>query len=200
MKLKHVVTIIILLSGSPYLFGAEATEPTSFPTDSSTATKENQDVQEETKTASQSSVDQELHSAIKEGILDRVQELISTVNINQHLKAWLTPPRGRSVAPKQTPANPYTPLGLAARHGHTAIVQFLLTQPDIDVNAVSMQTDKTSLFLASQYGHLDCVKALCQHQKIKLTKPNKANLTPIGIARKKEHTEVIQYLKSIQGT
>jgi ankyrin repeat protein len=54
----------------------------------------------------------------------------------------------------------WTPLGIAARNGHAAVVELLASQPGIQLNARNGKASVTALQLAAQAGHLPVVSAL----------------------------------------
>lgn len=59
----------------------------------------------------------------------------------------------------------YSPLHLAAEHGHANIVNYLLqhgAQQD-----VRSEHGLTPIFLAANFGHIDCLKCLLRHAKEK---------------------------------
>jgi len=113
-------------------------------------------------------------------------------------------------------------LDAASRNGHTKVVKALLASKDINVNKASslgstpldIATKKNhkeiiqllkdagaqhSLYYASENGYTEVVKALLAAKDIDVNKWDERNCTPLSIATKNNHTEIIQLLKDAGG-
>lgn len=86
----------------------------------------------------------------------------------------------------------WTPLHFAANEGKTEVVQFLLTQPEIDLEA-SSTIGRTPIHLASIRGHINIVRALVTKGANKNAKDFDEN-TPLHHASEFGHFEVIIFL------
>ena len=81
----------------------------------------------------------------------------------------------------------------ASSAGDLLAVQTLLSEPDIDVNAV--YDGETALTQACSEGHLDVVKELVNHPKIKINMPEiNFNNTPLIAATAFGHTDIVKEL------
>jgi ankyrin repeat protein len=88
---------------------------------------------------------QQLVESIKQNNLDKVKQLISTLNINETFKEWDKSYRRNAER---------TPLQYAVEEGHLEIVQFLL-EFGADINKGRIDTDFTPLNSAAYSGHLE---------------------------------------------
>ena len=83
------------------------------------------------------------------------------------------------------------PLGLAARHARTQIIQ-LLIESGAAVNGVE-ESGKTALHVASSSGHRDAVEALIKYgANVRVL--DKAGNTPLHEAARHGHVQIAQYL------
>ncbi len=79
-----------------------------------------------------------------------------------------------------------TPLMLAARNNHQEVAQYLMTKCDID------NLNRTLLW-AAQHGHAQAVKSLL-HCGAKVNTRNHQGKTPLMLATRNEHSEVVRHL------
>ena len=86
-----------------------------------------------------------------------------------------------------------TLLLLAAEKGHIEVVNLLLSQPGIEINAVD-KIGWTPLLLAAIEGHTEVVQLLLAQPGIKVNVANSLGHTPLKEAIKKRHTEIIKLL------
>ncbi|CAK9230866.1 unnamed protein product [Sphagnum troendelagicum] len=88
----------------------------------------------------------------------------------------------------------FTPLHLAVRRGHTAVVELLLTVPSMDANvAATVNASSPSGLKPWEPDHLD----LCRpdlFSKAPKEVPTAANLTPLHFAAMDGHTEIVDLL------
>ncbi len=93
----------------------------------------------------------------------------------------------------------FTPLHLAVRRGHTAVVELLLTVPSMDANVPATVNASTPSGLKPwEPDHLD----LCRpdlFSKAPKEVPTAANLTPLHFAAMDGHTEIVDLLLKWEG-
>jgi hypothetical protein len=123
----------------------------------------------------ESSKMQQLVEAIKQNNLDKVKELISTVNINETFKEWN---ESKKIEAERTP------LQYAANAGHLEIVQLLL-EFGADINKGRIDTGATPLYGASIRGHLEVVKLLIENGA-DINKSDNNGWTPLNSATSRE--------------
>lgn len=82
----------------------------------------------------------------------------------------------------------WTPLGLAAAHGHAACLTVLLESQGIQIN--KMTKKGSALHIAVQYNHIDIVSLLL-NAGISLTQENSLNKIPLELAKSDEILELI---------
>ena len=87
----------------------------------------------------------QLHSASKDGNVSRVQDLLAS-----------------GLDPNAQDGDGWSPLIWAAEHGREEVVELLLGQPAINLEARN-QVGSTALLLAAEWGHLRVVKLLLHH-------------------------------------
>lgn len=85
-----------------------------------------------------------------------------------------------------------TPLALAARFGHDAVVEVLLEQDDIDVNYKS--DDQTPLLVAAYRGHEMIVKMLLGRKDIEVDSTDENGYTALLYAAEKGHETIVKML------
>ena len=88
----------------------------------------------------------------------------------------------------QTERYERTPLYCASENGHTEVVKALLAAKDINVNKGN------PLWYASENGHTKVVKALLAAKDINVNQAYNGE-TPLAVATRNNHTEIIQLLK-----
>ena len=87
-----------------------------------------------------------------------------------------------------------TLLHWAAIRGHSKVVELLLQQEDIKVNATDKTTGSTPLHIAAGNSHLNIVELLVKHKQIHLNATDKYGRTPLHIAAQNGHLEVAELL------
>ena len=80
----------------------------------------------------------------------------------------------------------------ASANGDLQTVQTLANTPGIDINA--RYNGDTALVNASFEGHLDIVKELLSHEKIKINKTGNLNVTPLIAASISGYTDIVKEL------
>ncbi|CAL4083217.1 unnamed protein product, partial [Meganyctiphanes norvegica] len=86
-----------------------------------------------------------------------------------------------------------TGLYVAAYHGHTAVVEFLLNQNGTNPN-IKRKTGGTALYAAASYGYTDVVKLLLDHGNTKPNIQRYGGATALYIASDLGHADVVQCL------
>lgn len=86
-----------------------------------------------------------------------------------------------------------TPLLRAAKEGQTRIVQLLLAQPDVDIEAED-NTGRTALFHAAVNGHTETVQQLLTRPDVDVNKYDQWGQSILFIAAENGHTEVTRQL------
>lgn len=69
----------------------------------------------------------------------------------------------------QTDSKGWTPIMHAAHMGHFSVLQILISQPKVDVNAQEPEYKRTALMLAASMGHTRCVSIIVSHRDADLT-------------------------------
>ncbi|KAH8960378.1 hypothetical protein BDL97_06G128900 [Sphagnum fallax] len=93
----------------------------------------------------------------------------------------------------------FTPLHLAVRRGHTAVVELLLPVPSMDANvAVTVNASTPSGLKPWEPGHLD-VGRPDLFSKAPKEVPTAADLTPLHFAAMDGHTEIVDLLLKWEG-
>ncbi|XP_070193882.1 ankyrin repeat and SOCS box protein 3-like [Littorina saxatilis] len=82
---------------------------------------------------------------------------------------------------------------VACKQGSVEVVEFLLQQPEVDLNKASSFMDEIPLFCAAYFGHLQVVELLVQ-KGADVNKTTVCNLTPVHMAARNSHTNVIDFL------
>ena len=94
--------------------------------------------------------------------------------------------------------NNKTPLHIAAEGGFLDVLNLLLSQPDIDVNASDL-CSQTPLHLAAVFGRTFSVRLLLSHPKINVNCRDKWGKTPLHWAASRGHADVIVELLRMDG-
>ena len=94
----------------------------------------------------------------------------------------------------------WTLLHLAAGRGWTDIVELLITKYNCNVNSVDDYNNETPVYLASFTGRLNVIKSLCNTGKCDLFIKTKRGETPLDVARRRGHHEIVEYLTIIVTT
>jgi ankyrin repeat protein len=93
----------------------------------------------------------------------------------------------------------FTPLHLAVRRGHTAVVESLLPVPSMDANvAVTVNASNPSGLKPWEPGHLDLLRPDL-FSKAPKEVPTAADLTPLHFAAMDGHTEIVDLLLKWEG-
>lgn len=92
-------------------------------------------------------------------------------------------------------ADEATPLAVAVKEGHTAVVALLLACPRIDVNLCV--NGAPPLTIAAHRGHADIVDLLLRHKRIDPSVPTLAGETALAVAAGCGHVDVVRYLFSV---
>jgi len=104
----------------------------------------------------------------------------------------------------------YTPFNYACFEGRVSVVQFLLTQPTVDVNK-PVNNGSTPFYIACEKGHKEVISLLLADIRIDVNKPENDQCTPLWMASQFGHLPVVQLIlasgrevdtqtKSIAGT
>lgn len=91
-----------------------------------------------------------------------------------------------------------TPLMNAAVKGHTHVVRFLLSVPEIDVNTLNAG-GTTALMGACRVGHLDTVRALLEDARTDVNKLGRYGGTALMNAAGFARMDVVQELLKVEG-
>jgi ankyrin repeat protein len=83
----------------------------------------------------------------------------------------------------------------AAFKDHYSVVEILINN-GADLEIPSLNTGSTTLFVASHAGNFDIIKLLVS-KGAKWNVKNRKGMFPIDIARQEGHTEVVEYLSSL---
>ena len=118
----------------------------------------------------------DLSSAVKDGSLETVNELIA---------------EGADV--NQVNTNGVTPLWIASDIGHVEVAKALLGA-GADVNKAKTRTGSTPLYLASQNGHVEVVEALIKAGANVNQETTNDGTPPLWIASQNGHLEVVKAL------
>ena len=94
----------------------------------------------------------------------------------------------------------WTLLHCAAAREWTDIVDLLITKYNCNVNSGDNYNNWTPVHEASLFGHLNVIKSLCNTGKCDLFIKTNWGETPLDIARKFGHHEVVEYLTNIVTT
>jgi ankyrin repeat protein len=86
-----------------------------------------------------------------------------------------------------------TPLLLAARYGHAAVVKLLLDTSQVDVDSKD-QNDQTPLSHAAENGHTTTVKLLLDTNQVNVDSNDQCNQTPLSYAALNGHVAVAKLL------
>jgi len=81
----------------------------------------------------------------------------------------------------------------ASGHGHTAVVEYFLQHPRVDLNMVSGE-EGTPFNVACAFNYRDVVRLLLADPRIDVCKPMNTGGTPFMIAAEKGHWEVVALL------
>jgi ankyrin repeat protein len=92
----------------------------------------------------------------------------------------------------ETNGNGLTPLGLAARGGHTEVANVLLLS-GADVNAINQPCDNTALMLAACMGHFGVVSRLLQAGADGSLR-NANRLAAVDLANEGKHCAIVEML------
>ena len=91
-----------------------------------------------------------------------------------------------------------TPLVCAVRHNHTALVEFVLSLNNQNINAVA-GTWGTALVVACDTGSLDIVRLLTSQPGIDVNLPNTHGDSPFLVACDTGRLGIVQYLLELPG-
>ncbi len=139
-----------------------------------------------------------LYRVAEIGNTEAVKSLLANPNIRVNIRASLTETISTSKGTHETivsPENGATPLYVAAKNGHTAVVKLLLAVDNIDVN-VTVKSGATSLCAALEMGHIEVVQLLLATRYIQVNKPMNNGVTPFLKAVQNGHVEVESLLKN----
>ena len=89
--------------------------------------------------------------------------------------------------------NGATPLYIAAKNGHSGIINILLAAPEINVNQAD-EIGCTPLHIAAKNGHVGVVNALLASPEINVNQADEIGCTPLHIAAKNGHVGVVNAL------
>ena len=81
----------------------------------------------------------------------------------------------------------------AARQGHTACVVAWLQLPDNDAPC-SVTKNQEPLLVASQFGHVDCVKILVKDSRVNVNTQDDSGRTALSLAVENNHAETVKAL------
>lgn len=119
---------------------------------------------------------------IVEGNLSQIERIVANIGVNTHVN------------------NRATLLSLSVEQGHHAVVQWLLTQPGIDVNAGDIHSRATPLHVAVSKGNQVLVEQLLQHPGIDVNASKKGgeDTTPLHMAVILGFVDIVDSLLSFQ--
>lgn len=101
----------------------------------------------------------------------------------------------KTINPWTRDSNGYTPLHLAARHGHLEIVKTLINRTDCpNFLDLQYQAEKTPLELAILFDKLNVVSLLVAHQPEALFIKNSCSNPPLFTAIAKGHSKIVSHL------
>eukprot|EP01119_Soliformovum_irregulare_P002835 TRINITY_DN13093_c0_g1_i1.p1 TRINITY_DN13093_c0_g1~~TRINITY_DN13093_c0_g1_i1.p1 ORF type:complete len:675 (+),score=159.41 TRINITY_DN13093_c0_g1_i1:188-2212(+) len=151
-----------------------------------------------------------LHKAAKEGLTEKVFDLLkSGADLNAKDQFGSTPLHLSSFWGKKdcvqilvnspgieldcTDVFNRTPLFYAGRNGHCDILRLLIAR-GADIN-IKTDNGETALMKATVYGHMECVKFICEHPAVRLEDGDSTNgNTPLHIAASRGDISCIQFL------
>jgi ankyrin repeat protein len=117
-----------------------------------------------------------LWDAAEQGNCDKIKKLIQ---------------QEKGIDINQADTNGYTPLYLAAKNGHTKVVELLLKH-GADINKTN-NYDTTPLLMAIINNRIDIVQLLLEHSA-DINQADKEDTTPLHWAAINDHTEAVQLL------
>ena len=119
---------------------------------------------------------------IVKGNLSQIQRIVASIGVNTRVN------------------NKATLLSVAVEQGHHAVVQWLLTQPGIDVNAGDIHSRATPLHVAVSKGNQEFVEQLLQHPGINVNASKKGgeDTTPLHMAVILGFVDIVDSLLSFQ--
>lgn len=123
---------------------------------------------------------QAIHAAAEQGDLPTVERLIDAHPKLIEARDWRR----------------FTPLQLAAYHGHTDVVEYLASK-GANINAIN-QDGLTALHLAALSGFKDTVLALLSHGAA-VNARDADGLTPLVRAKQRQHTDIVELLRQQGG-
>jgi len=91
-----------------------------------------------------------------------------------------------------------TPLAWAAEHGHKEVVQLLLTQEGVDVNAENIE-GRAALSLAAERGYVAVVQLLLKQEGVDVNVKDPYGNTPLSWAAAEGHEAIVQLLITQEG-
>ena len=137
-----------------------------------------------------------LYVAARKGDTKAVQELLEHPFFDAETETGVNKPFSdvnERVCKPQHEQDGSTALVAAAEVGHSAVVELLLRQPDVEVNAC--RTDgATALFIASVLGNTSCVTALLAASGVDVNQAAETGATAVLIAAVNGHTACLAAL------